>query len=224
VRRLVLPREIHRLCHDICDDTGALAGIVDWVRQRRGPAVALEYEAACLYRRRGGRQIDDWSAPRAKRKAALLALGLMSPHALPRSEVTGSTSDEMVLVTAGVPQTLLVKLLCSSQREPYCIRTLQRDLSEIEECTDMLLRWRTPAAHAQPWERKSDQGVLNRYCVRADMVREQWRRCRTAAESLVKATAMRLASWMVWRPAPAKGSKVNYDRGGLLVSEVLTPS
>jgi hypothetical protein len=217
VERLILPRQVYQLLHDIADTTDALAGALDWVRRARGPAVALEVEAACLYRVRGGVQVDDWSCLRARRKAQFLVLALMSPHELHRRDVTGSPSDEVMLVTAGVPQTLMQKLLRSGQREVFCKRTLQRDLAEIEECTDMLLRWRTPAAHAQPWERKSDKGVLNRYCVRADMIRQQWRRCRNDLEALAKGTMLKLASWMVWRPAPPRGQPVAMaGRGGRL--------
>ena len=177
--RLSVPREVGDLCHGIFDDVGALSGALDWVRRTHGPGVALEVEAASLYRERGGVQHDDWSMPRARRKAALLVFLLMSPHELARSSVTGSSSNEPLLVTAGVPQTLLVKLLRSSQREPYSTRTLQRDLAEIDACTDLLLRWRTPVAHAEKWERRGrEHGVVNRYCVRAGMIREQWRGAR----------------------------------------------
>lgn len=213
---LHVPREVHDFCHDLCDDTRAIAGALDWVRRNHSPGIALDIEAASLYRERGGVQHDDWSCARARRKCALLVFCLMSPHELPRSEVTGSPSDENVLVTAGVPQTLLVGMLRSGQREPYSLRTLQRDLAEIDECTDLLLRWRTPAAHAQPWERKSERGVLNRYCIRADMVRAQWRRSRNAAEAAAKQMMTYLATFLVWSPAPARGSPVPLERGGML--------
>jgi hypothetical protein len=143
---------------------------------------------------------------------------------LPRSLVTGSTSDEPLLVTAGVPQTLLILLLRSAQREPYCTRTLQRDLAEIDQCTDLLLRWRTPVAHAQSWERgDKEHGVVNRYCVRARMVADQWRRARDAGEAMIKGTVIRLASWLVWRPAPARGSPVAFELGGWLKPAVRPP-
>lgn len=206
---LRVPREVHHLCHDICDDSNALAGALDWIRRNHGAGVALDVEAAALFRERDGVQRDDWSRPRARRKAALLVFLLMSPHELPRSAVTGSTNNEPMLVTAGVPQTLLVKLIRSAQREPYCIRTLQRDLAEIDLCTDLLLRWRTPVAHAETWECSgAEHGVVNRYCVRAGMVREQWRRACNAGEALAKRMSLQLASWMVWRPAPERGSRV----------------
>jgi hypothetical protein len=214
VQRLNVPGVIYQIGRDICDSTDALAGALDWVRRTHGPAVALEVEAAALYRERGGIQHDDWSAPRARRKAALLVLFLMAPHELPRSAITGSTSDEPMLVTAGVPQSLILKIVHSGQREPYSLRTLQRDLAEISLCTDLLLRWRTPVAHAEAWEHGSSQyGVLNRYCVRAGMIREQWRRARDAGEALVKRMSLQLASWMVWKPAPDRGSIVPLHAG-----------
>ena len=150
----------------------------------------------------------------------------MAPQELPRFKVTGSTSDEAMLVTAGVPQTCLVLLLRSAQREPYSTRTLQRDLAEIDLCTDILLRWRTPVAHAQSWERgNSEYGVVNRYCIRAGMVASQWRRARDSGEALMKGTAIRLASWLVWRPPPQRGSPVPFDRGGWLVdADAAAPS
>jgi hypothetical protein len=215
---LRVPREVFDVCSAICDDSNAVAGALDWIRQTRGPAVAFEAEASCLYRVRGGTQRDDWSTPRARRKLALLTFLSMSPHALARSAVTGSPSDEQVLVTAGVPQTLIVKLVCSSQREPYSIRTLQRDLAEIDECSELLLRWRTPVAHAEPWEcGGAEHGVINRYCIRAAMVREQWKRAVSAVEAQVKAGMLSMASWMVWRPASARGSPVCAARGGALL-------
>lgn len=217
--RLTVPRQVHDLAHAISDGSDALAGALDWIRRHHGPAVALEVEAACLLRERGGVQRDDWSRPRARRKCALLTFLLMAPHALARSLVTGSPSDEVVLVTAGVPQTLLVLLTRSAQREPYSTRTLQRDLAEIDRCTDLLLRWRTPVAHAQTWERgNSEHGVVNRYCVRAGMVADQWRRARDGAEAMIKGTAIRLASWLVWRPAPSRGSPVAWEPGGWLTT------
>lgn len=210
VERLQVPPEVYRLTRDIVDDLQALAGALDWARQFLSPAVALEIEAAGLYRRPGAVQRDDWSCLRARRKVALLILLCMSPHELERSAVTGSSSSERVLVTAGVPQTLLAKrLIRSSAREPYCLRTLQRDLAEIDECTRLLLRWRTPAAKAEAWERgATEHGVMNRYVLRASMLREQWRRAGDAATALMKHTVLRLASWMVWREAPARGSAV----------------
>lgn len=221
---LVVPREVHQLCHAICDDTNAVAGALDWIRRTHGPGVALEVEAASLYRARVripqplGAQRDDWSAARARRKLALLTFCLMAPHVLPRSAVTGSTSNEDMLVTAGVPQSLLVLLLRSAQRDPYHPRTLQRDLAQIDECTDLLLRWRTPVPHAQVWERGGNEyGVVNRYCVRAGMVREQWRRARDASEAAIKQAMLRVASWMVWRPQPGRGSPVVMGVGGLMV-------
>lgn len=225
LERLNVPRQVFQLCADICDGSDALAGALNWIHKVHGPAAVLEVEAAGLFRERGKVQRDDWSCPRARRKVALLTILLMAPHALPRSMVTGSTSDETLLVTAGVPQTLLIKLLHSSQREPYCTRTLQRDLAEIDLCTDLLLRWRTPVAHAQPWERRgAEHGVVNRYCVRANMVAEQWRRARDGAEALIKGTAIRLASWLVWRPAPARGSPVALERGGWLTAAARPPA
>lgn len=219
VERLIVPALVFHLMHDICDDVGALSGVLDWVRRTHGGGVVTDVEAAALYRERGGVQHDDWSCARARRKAALLVFLLMSPHVLERRHVTGSPSDEEVLVTAGVPQTLLVKMLRSRQREPYCLRTLQRDLAEIEACTDLLLRWRTPVAHAQPWEcHGNEHGVVNRYCARVRMVRQQWGRALDVAEAIVKQTALQLASWMVWRPAPARGSPVHTQRGGIIAA------
>lgn len=210
VERLQVPPEVYRLTRDIVDDMQALSGALDWVRQFMGPAVALEIEAAGLYRRPGCAQRDDWSCLRARRKVALLVLFCMSPHELEREHVTGSSSSERVLVTAGVPQTLLVnRLIRSSAREPYCMRTLQRDLAEIDECTRLLLRWRTPAARAEAWEvGGSEHGVVNRYVLRASMIRERWRRTGDAATALMHRTMLRMASWMVWRPAPARGELV----------------
>lgn len=209
VERLIVPPEVYRLIRDIVDDLQAVAGALDWVRSFLGPGVALELEAAALYRKPGDTQRDDWSCLRARRKLALLILFCMSPHELEREHVTGSTSSERVLVTAGVPQTLLVKLIRSSAREPYCMRTLQRDLAEIDDCTHLLLRWRTPAAKAEAWEvGGSEHGVMNRYVLRAAMMRERWRRAGDAATGMMKRTMLRLASWMVWRPAPARGSGV----------------
>lgn len=207
--RLVVPRHCYDLLQDIHDDARALAGCLEWLRLQCGSGVALEVEAAGLFRVRGGKQYDDWSCARARRKVALLVFLAMSPIELPRSAITGSTNEELMRVTCGVNQPLLVKLLCSSQRDPYCVRTLQRDLAEIDMCTDLLLRWRTPAVHAQPWERSNEKhGTMNRYCIRAGMIREQWRRARDATQALVKGTVLQFASWLVWRPAPAKGSDV----------------
>lgn len=211
--RLIVPREVYQVAHDICDDARALAGALEWVRVSHGPAVLLEVEAAALYRVPGGRQIDDWSCPRARRKAAFLVFGLMSPHELERSAITGSPSTELVRVTCGVNQDLLCKILRSGQREPYCERTLQRDLAEIDKCTTLVLRWRTPAAKAQPWERNSERGTMNRYCIRAGMVRERWRRARDAGQALAKRTVMQFARWLVWQPAPARGERVPLELG-----------
>jgi hypothetical protein len=210
VERLIVPPEVYRLIRDLLDDLQAVAGALDWARSFLGPGVALELEAAALYRRPGATQRDDWSCLRARRKLALLILFCMSPHELEREHVTGSTSSERVLVTAGIPQTLLTKrLIRSSAREPYCMRTLQRDLAEIDECTALLLRWRTPAAKAEAWEvGGSEHGVINRYVLRAAMMRERWRRAGDAATAMMKRTMLRLAPWMVWRPAPARGSHV----------------
>lgn len=209
VSRLIVPRQVHDLCHDVCDDSNALAGALDWIRRNHGPGVALDVENAALFRERGGTQRDDWARARARRKVALLTFLLMSPHELSRRVVTGSSSDEPMLVTAGVPQTLLVLLTRSAQREPYSIRTLQRDLAEIDLCTDLLLRWRTPVAHAEAWEcNGKEHGVVNRYCVRAGMIRDQWRRACNAGDALAKRLSLQLASWMVWRPAPARGTVV----------------
>ena len=200
---LEVPNQAFDLCRDVCSDERACAGALDWIRLAAGPGVALEAEQAALYRVPGKRQRDDWSTARSKRKLALLTWLLMSPHELARCDVTGSTSTEPMLVTAGVPQTLLVKLLRSGQRAPYNVRTLQRDLAEIDECTDLLLRWRTPIAKAETWEcRGETQGVVNRYCMRAGMIREQWRRASCAGEALAKRLALRFAGWMVWRPRP----------------------
>jgi hypothetical protein len=209
VEWLNVPPRVGDLLHDICDSTDAAAGALSWVMRRHGGSVALEVEGACLFREPGQTQRDDWSTPRARRKLALIVFLLMSPHELPRSAVTGSTSDESLLVTAGVPQTLLVALVRSAQREPYSTRTLQRDLAEIDACTDLVLRWRTPVAHAERWERRGNEhGVVNRYCVRAGMVREQWRRAKDAAEAGAKRVILSVANWMIWRPAPARGSAV----------------
>lgn len=214
VQRLDVPRQIHQLAHELCDNTDALAGALDWVRRMHGPGVALDVEAGSLYRERGGKQHDDWNADRARRKFVLLLVFLMAPFELKRSSVTGSTSDEWMLVTAGIPQTLLVLLTHSGQREPYSTRTLQRDLKEIDECTDLLLRWRTPAEKAEAWEVQGRKhGVVNRYCVRAGMIREQWKRARDAGEALVKSMSLQLAAWMVWRPAPDRGSLVPLQSG-----------
>lgn len=214
VQRLNVPRAIYQLGHDLCDSTDQLAGSLDWVRRTHGPAVALEVEAAALYRERGGKQHDDWSAQRARRKAALLVVLLMAPHEIARSAVSGGTNHEPMLVTAGVPQTLLLKILHSGQREPYSLRTLQRDLAQIDQCTDLLMRWRTPIVHAEAWEHGgAEHGVINRYCVRAGMIREQWRRACDAGEALVKRMALQSASWMVWKPAPDRGSSVPLHAG-----------
>lgn len=207
--RIIVPRAVYDLCADIFDDTRALAGVLEWIRERAGAAVLLEVEAACLYRVAGATQLDDWSCARARRKLAFLMLLLMSPWELTRRDVTGSTSDEPILVTCGFPQTGILRLLRSSQRQPYHVRTLQRDLAEIDECTNLLLRWRTPRAKAQPWEcNGQSEGVVNRYCIRAGMVRDQWRRARNAAQSLIKATRLRFASWLVWTPPPRRGQAV----------------
>ena len=215
--KLIVPREVHALLADICDNTDALSGALDYVRRHHGPAIVIDVEAACLFRERGAVQHDDWSCPRARRKAALLVFLLMSPHLLERSSVTGSASTEELLVTAGVPQTLLARMLHSGQRDPYHVRTIQRDLAEIDLCTELLLRWRTPVARAEAWERQGNaHGVVNRYCVRAGMVREQMRRALNAGEALVKRIMLRSASWMLWRPAPARGSHVASTRGGII--------
>lgn len=217
VEQLQVPARVWDVCHDICDDTGAVAGALTWIRKQHGPAVAIECEAAALYRMRGGVQVDDWACARARRKLALLTFLLMSPHALKRSDVTGSTSDEPMLVTAGVPETLLVTLTRSAQRDPYAIRTLQRDFKEIDLCTDLLLRWRTPVAKAEAWEaRGREHGVINRYCIRAGMIRDSWRRARDATEAAIKHVAIAAAAWMCWRPAPARGSPVAMDSGGFV--------
>lgn len=231
LERLEVPHQVHQFCHDVCDDTNAAAGALEWIKRTHGAGVAIEADNAALFRERKlsdedlargmkqrlGVQRDDWSCPRARRKLALIAFFLMAPFELPRSAVTGSTSKEMLLVTAGVPQTLLALLLRSGQREPYCSRTVQRDLAEIDACTDLLLRWRTPVAHAQAWERRGNKhGVVNRYCVRAGMIREQWRRMRDAGEALIKQTALRLASWMLWQPSSPRGTPTVTRRGGLV--------
>jgi hypothetical protein len=209
VSRLTVPRQVHDFCHDVCDDSNALAGALDWIRRNHGAGVALDVENCGLFRERGGVQRDDWSRARARRKVALLTFLLMAPYVLARRVVTGSSSDEPMLVTAGVPQTLLVLLTRSSQREPYSIRTLQRDLAEIDLCSDILVRWRTPVAHAEAWECNGKQhGVVNRYCVRAGMIRDQWRRACNAGEAIAKRMSLSFASWMVWRPATARGSRV----------------
>lgn len=211
---LKLPGAAYDLCADICSDERACAGALEWVRLSAGPALAIEFEQCALYRVPGARQRDDWSCARARRKLALLVFLLLSPLELPRGEVTGSTSTEPVLVTAGVSQTLLIKLLRSGQRAPYNVRTLQRDLAEIKACSDVLLRWRTPAEKAQCWE-SGPRGVMNRYCVRAGMIRERWRRCVSAGQALARSLALRCASFMVWRPRP---------RGELVPAPVYLPT
>lgn len=210
VQWLDLPSQAFDLCHDICSDTRAVAGALEWVRYTAGPAVALEIEAAALYRVPGTTQRDDWSSARARRKVALLVLLLMSPWELPRSKVTGSTSDEPVIVTAGLPQTGLVLLLRSAQRAPYHVRTLQRDLAEIDECTNLLLRWRTPRAKAQTFECAGhSEGVVNRYCIRAGMIRDAWKRLTGGKDAaLLRAVRLQLASWLVWTPPPCRGAFV----------------
>lgn len=209
LQQLSVPRQMFDLTHDVCDELRAVAGVVEWIRQMAGPAVMLEVEAAALYRVPGRRQIDDWTCTRARRKLALLMFLLMSPWELKRREVTGSTSDEPIIVTAGVPQTLLVKMLRPSLREPYNVRTLQRDLAEIDECTDLLLRWRTPRCKAQSWETQGEsEGVVNRYCMRAGMIRDAYRRARDAADALVKQVRLQMASWLVWQPPPRRGVDV----------------
>lgn len=200
---LEVPAQVFELLQDVCSDERACAGALDWIRRAGGPAVALEVERAALYRVGGRTQRDDWSCARARRKLALMVFLLMAPLELPRSQVTGSTSTEPVLVTAGVPQTLLVKMLRSGQRAPYNVRTLQRDLVEIDECTHLLLRWRTPICKAETWEcRGESQGVVNRYCMRAAMIRERWKRASCAGEALVKRLALSFARLMVWQPTP----------------------
>ena len=207
--RIVVPRAVYDLFADIFDDTRSLSGVLEWVRERCGAAVLLEVEAACLYRVPGAKQIDDWSCARARRKLGMLVLFLMSPWELPRTLVTGSTSDEPVIVTCGFPQTGLVKLLRSSQRQPYDVRTLQRDLREIDKCTKLVMRWRTPRVKAQSWEcQGQSEGVVNRYCIRAGMIRDQWRRSKGAAQALIKATRLKFASWLVWTPPPRRGEQV----------------
>jgi len=197
-----VPPQAFELCADIASDERACAGALEWVRRAAGPAVAIEVEAAALYRDKL-RQRDDWSCPRARRKLALLVLLLMAPLELPRSAVTGSASNEAVQVTAGVPQTLLVKMLRSAQRAPYNVRTLQRDLAEISACTYLLLRWRTPIAHAETWEcRGQSEGVVNRYVMRCAMVRERWNRSSSSWEALAKRIALNFAKLMVWTPSP----------------------
>lgn len=211
---LQLPGAAYDLCSDICSDERACAGALEWVRLSAGPALAIEIEQCALYRVPGARQRDDWSCARARRKLALLVFLLLTPLELPRSEVTGSASNEKVLVTAGVPQTLLVRLLRSAQRAPYNVRTLQRDLAEIKECSDVLLRWRTPAEKAESWE-AGPRGVLNRYCMRAGMIRERWRRSVSAGQALARSLALRCAAFMVWRPRP---------RGELVPPSVYAPT
>ena len=197
---LELPTQAFDILKDICSDERACAGALEWVRRAFGPAVALEVEAAALYRT-ATVQHDDWSCARARRKLALLVLMLLTPLELPRSAVTGSTSEERVLTTCGVPQTLLVKMLRSGQRAPYNVRTLQRDLAEIEECTHLLLRWRTPLCKAEAFERRGQsEGVVNRYVMRCAMVRERWRRASCVGEALAKRLALSFARLMVWEP------------------------
>ncbi|HEX6290299.1 MAG TPA: hypothetical protein VFZ66_13990 [Herpetosiphonaceae bacterium] len=206
---LEVPRQAFDLCHDFLDDTRAIAGALEWVRKTCGAGIALEVEAAGLYRVPGQLQRDDWAAFRARRKVALIVFLLMSPFELPRSAVTGSTSDEPLVVTCGVPQTLLVLMLRSALREPYNVRTLQRDLAEIDECTDLLQRWRTPRAKCEPFEcRGQAEGVINRYCIRAGLIRTAWRRASDATEALIKQTRLQMASWLVWTPPPRRGEAV----------------
>ena len=51
LERLTIPREVHALCHDISDNSDALAGALDWVRRRHGPGVALDVQAAASFSR-----------------------------------------------------------------------------------------------------------------------------------------------------------------------------
>lgn len=208
--RIVVPRQAYDLCSDIFDDMRSLSGVLEWMRERCGAAALLEVEAACLYRVPGKTQIDDWSCARARRKLALFAVLFMSPWLMRRVDVTGGLGDrEKVIVTCGLPETGLVKLLRSSQRQPYNVRTLQRDFREIGKCTDLLLRWRTPRAKAQTWEcNGQSEGVVNRYCLRVAMVGDQWRRARNVSEQLLKATRLQFASFLVWTPPPRRGEEV----------------
>lgn len=206
---LDVPHHAYDLCHSICDQNDAAAGALEWIRKSCGPAVALEVEAAALFRVPGGKQIDDWSCARARRKLAEIVFFLMSPWLMPRTLVCGSRNGEDVTVTAGVPQTCLVGLFRSGVREPFTVRTLQRDLQEIEWCTALLERRRAPIAKAESWEKRGQsQGVVNRYCVRAGLIRSIHSRASDAAEALIKQVRLQMASWMVFREPPRRGEQV----------------